>query len=1252
MKTSTAKKTTSEDAKHILLQMSNAVLKQPVERYKQLEMEAKFGTKGNRFLTKMDYDNVVKKLRSTGWTFVQTDAYMLRIMSEFSNKQGFDRISDLIRVEIKSMQAIQEYCRTNDIRTVNDSNPQNVVIQKKYQAKLKETETDLDKEDKEDEGVVKAADFSDFNFRVTLNREEGIAKNSGLGSELLEKLHSKKKVFRYLKRVSLTHPDYPFNVDLSVVKTSSRTEQGYFAKTYRVDESNVFQNPESYEIEIEVDNQRAKQKYGTSAEQLASGLQKVATMVLAGLQKTNFPVSYTEQNGVLQDYHRLLFEKDAKEKDSKAEYVPKSKLYPSDFIGPSLVTLDMINIAPLNSNVVVPNIREPNAYCVTEKADGDRHLLFVNPKGRIYLIGMNMNVIFTGAKTTVETCFNSLLDGELILHDKRKEFINQFAAFDIYYLHGEDVRAHPFINTQPKHKDLQDVASRLPMMKVFINELNPQPVTNKAVSVCPIKIVSKMFYPTFAASNATTPSVAVAIEEENDIFAANNYLLRLIADQTFPYEIDGLIFTPTMLGVGGSKILEAGPKKKLTWNYIFKWKPSEATETFPKSFNTIDFLVVTKKDKATGRDVITPIFENGLNNLESTQFNQYKTLHLTVGFDQSKHGYLNPCQDLLDDKFLNPNDSYAEESTGYQAKQFYPSDPYDPMAGVCNIMLRKDSNDEFQMFTEEGQVFYDQMVVEFRYDMSNRGLWRWVPMRVRYDKTAEFRNSNGKSVGANDYKTADRNWHSIHNPITERMIATGQGIPGVEVSDDVYYNSISDSGELTKHMRDFHNLYVKKVLIQNVSMPGNILIDFACGKAGDFPKWIGAKLDFVFGIDIKLDNLENRLNGACARYLTFKSKNKETPWALFVNGDSSKNIRDGNTMFSPKANQITQSVFGMASHNELGPAVTRQHGKGQNGFDVSSCQFSLHYMFKDVETFYGFVRNVAECTRLNGYFIATCYDGRTVFNLLRQISKGDKKEITVDGKKVWSVTKQYDENVFEDNDSSLGYMIDVYQDSINQSIPEYLVNFDWFKKVMDSYGFALVTEEDAKRRFRLPNGTGMFRDLFVSMEREIQNWKKASDYGSAAQMAPYEKQISDLNRYMVFQKTKTVNAKELSNRYLNKLPEEIVMDYGQEAEAAMATAKATAKAKSKTKAKVQKLASKLQLIEATEVVEEEAAKAAVAVAAAAEAEEEGVKAKKQKKETKETKEKKEKRKTTEEASKPKKSKKLKTSFLVVDDDEE
>jgi hypothetical protein len=653
--------------------------------------------------------------------------------------------------------------------------------------------------------------------------------------------------------------------------------------------------------------------------------------------------------------------------------------------------------------------------------------------------------------------------------------------------------------------------------------------------------------------------------------------LRRIADKDFDYEIDGLIFTPTLLGVGSSKMLEAGPKKKITWPHIFKWKPSEATLTFPKSYNTIDFLVVTKKG-SDGKDIVTPIFENGMNNYEATQFNQYKTLVLTVGFDQTKHGYVNPCQDVLDDKFLNSKDMDDEE--GYRPKQFFPSDPFDPLAGLCNVMLEMDCNGTYQLFTEERQVFDDQMVVEFRYDMTKPGMWKWIPMRVRYDKTAEFRAGNG--VGANDYKTANSNWRSIHNPVTERMIATGEGIPGIEVSDDVYYNSIT-TDKMTQRMRDFHNLYVKKALIQGVSKKDNILIDFACGKAGDLPKWISSDLSFVFGIDISSDNIENRLNGACARYLNFRKTTKKMPHALFVNGNSALNIRSGTNMFNDKANQITKSVFGsIGVDKNLGSAVVRQHGKAHNGFDVSSCQFAIHYMFENKRTFYNFMRNVSECTKLYGYFIATCYDGLTIFNMLKRKKEGESSEIYIDDKKIWSITKQYDATTFEDNESCLGYKIDVYQDSINQTLPEFLVNFDFLTSVMDKYGFTLITREEAKH-MKLPEGSGMFSELFNAMENEVKRYpEKESDYKDALFMRDYEKDISFLNRFFIYKKTSTRNAEKLTKTLLEQLPdEEYVEQVG-----TMLAREAVKEAEKIVKPKSKKLNEKLKLQEATEAFEE------------------------------------------------------------------
>jgi len=1170
-----------------LLYISKELLESKSSKYVNYEMEVKFGTRGIRRLTKQDYDNVIKKLRDIGFTSVQTDGYYcLKIQPEFiDTRTGAFKSSpdiDTFRVEINGLTNIQEFCRSNNIEhLLNTKTSEEVSIIRKSDVSNSPN------------SFISSANFDDFNFRVTYKKEERLSKTSNISLELISNWNKSRKVYRYINRVTFEHHEYPFKVDLSIVRSSTRDQRGRLAKTYNVQDSNVFQNSETYEIEIEVKNNDAKLLY-RNPEELTRGIEKVTKLVLCGLQRTNYPVSYVEQKKTLDDYMRLLHELEFKAKN--LEYFPKEKIYPSDFVGPSSLTLQIKNIAPINPNINVPNITEPYSYVVTDKADGDRHLMYINGIGKIYLINTNMSVIFTGARTENERCFDTLIDGELILHDKNGQFINTFAAFDIYFINKMNIRNRPFVEVKIKDPKYFVDGCRLPILKDVVRNLNPISIIGKAPEAkkgvekileamkkenkSPITIIVKHFYPRFTREEVDAKAgedvEAKASERKGDdynIFEACNYILQRIRNGLYEYNTDGLIFTPTLLGVGSSTFLEEGPLRKSRWDYSFKWKPAD--------FNTIDFLITTKKG-TDGSDIVTPIFEKGLSFSEATQFNQYKTLILRVGFDEKQHGYINPCQDVLDDKLPTVEDSGEE---GYKPVQFFPSEPYDVQAGLCNIMLELDSNGTPQMFTEERQVFEDNTIVEFKYDLTKSGLWKWVPLRVRYDKTAEFR--QGLNSFGNDYTTANNNWYSIHYPVTEEMIATGRNIPSEMVSEDVYYNRIT-SDNLTSGLRDFHNLFVKKLLITSVSKKGNTLIDYACGKGGDFPKWISSDLSFVFGIDISKDNIENRINGACARFLNYRKQFSQMPYALFVNGNSSQNIRSGQALLTDKAIAITKSIFGSTAPDpKLGPAVTRQHGKVSDGFNVSSCQFAIHYMFENNKTFYNFLRNIAECTKLNGYFIGTSYDGKTIFNMLRRKQQGEQAEIYVDDKKIWSITKDYDSASLRDDDSSLGYKISVYQESINQTFSEYLVNYNFFIEAMEKYGFIIVPRNEAKT-LGLPEGTGMFIELYNMMIDELNNNpKKAADYKDAPSMRKYEKDISFLNRYFVFKKVRTINAEKLTNTILGALPSEYEFEQinTEKAKQAISDQEVLEK-KARERSKPKALQRKLVLVEATEAKEE------------------------------------------------------------------
>jgi hypothetical protein len=96
--------------------------------------------------------------------------------------------------------------------------------------------------------------------------------------------------------------------------------------------------------------------------------------------------------------------------------------------------------------------------------------MYINNEGKIYLINTNMDVIFTGAKTMNVECFNTLLDGELILHDKTGKFINLYACFDIYYAKKIDVRNYTFILIDD---ELEPLKSRYYLLKYIVSNLNP-----------------------------------------------------------------------------------------------------------------------------------------------------------------------------------------------------------------------------------------------------------------------------------------------------------------------------------------------------------------------------------------------------------------------------------------------------------------------------------------------------------------------------------------------------------------------------------------------------------------------------------------------------------------------------------------------------------------------------------------------------------------------------------------------------------
>ena len=1150
----------------------------------ELELEVKFGTRGIKPLGRIDYGNVIQHLLSHGFSAKGGNKYLLRIQNEYMEPNTGNVRMSTIRTEISGQHHVQAYCKSNQLTGIPDGA---VAFIKKDTYKHRNQ-------------VVYPVNVDDYNFRLALSSENKLSATANPVRDTVDKWADNKKIFRYLNRYTLQHPELPFLVDLSIVKESKK--QGYnYVPEFTLQDSGVLAGPEKYEIEIECVNSLVGvgTAFSTPA-LLLKAVQKVVKYVLAGLQETNYPVPYSEQRLILYEYMELLWHPQDKDRDRDRDRdrtltgrdlekaIQQVRVTPKNFVGPSSYTLELPNIMPVNADSEVPNIR--TQYTVTDKADGDRKLLYIAPEtGKIYLINTNMAVQFTGAVTRNKELFNTLLDGEHILYNKERKFINLYTAFDLYALRGENMRGKAFTPVAGAGETTEGVGSatkakevvyRLPTLVSVIKRLLPESIVkNSAPLPSPLRIEQKTFYAGGAAQS---------------IFQGCSLILQKVKDGLFEYQTDGLIFTPALLGVGANKVGESVKPLSTTWNYSFKWKPVEQ--------NTIDFLISVKK-LPNGGDFIGNKFEAGLDMAQAAQLVQYKTVILRVGFNENdqRHAFSNPCQDIIEDKIP----SYAgdqDDEDAYKPVQFFPTQPADPTAGLANIWLEHGASEEKVMLTEEKEVIEDNMIVEFSYDVNREAGWQWKPLRVRYDKTAMFR-AGLKNYG-NAYHVANSNWRTIHNPITVAMISTGADLPtsadgGGEDDDDVYYNRKAGKS-LTNALRDFHNRYVKKSLLNTVAKRGDTLIDLAVGKGGDFPKWIGANLKFVFGIDISRDNIQNRLDGACVRYLKNKRQMKNTPDALFVVGNSSINIRSGDALYSEKDKHITRAVFGEGPKDAkaLGKGVYKEYGIAKEGFDICSIQFAIHYMFENQETLQNLLRNVSEVTKVGGYFIGTSYDGKAMFNLLKGVKEGESVAGTsgagtsgagtsasasasasaseaaaaaVALDKLWEVTKRYNRKEFEDNASCLGYAIDVYQESINKVFREYLVNYDYLTQLLENYGFVLLAKDDLREK-AINNSTGFFGELFTQMNSDLKrNPRLARDFKEAPNMTAAERQISFLNRYFIYKKVRNVDTENvflgLTKKTVaeEKTEEDITKRATEEVLLALPKAKEPVKVKGKTK---------------------------------------------------------------------------------------
>lgn len=927
------------------------------------------------------------------------------------------------RIIVSGLNSVNTYCATEKLSSVMNS----VSFEKKTKVKN-----------------LKSVNIEDFDLKFNMKDENILDKNSAVVGDILSNWSSLEKSFRRKKTFSFTHDESNFRLDLSIVTQNDfeKVSVDYVLKNNLLRKvipennpnesfnqwwSNIKKNPENlvkiedhdnyyttlkeskilenkdyrYEFEVELIDKESKnlnndkyQKLEDHLEELYDQFTKIITVILQCKQNSFFIIPKSEKFKVITDFLKL----------TKCKHVTQ--------FFPLAMDLKMENIKKLRLEEYKDN-KEPNIrvdYLVTDKADGERTLLYISDKGKCYLIDRQKNISYMGL--VMNDFKNSVYDGEFINKTLDGKLIQNLYVFDSYIVNGKDITNNHF----GLDKDLN--GRHFQILKLIGNFNNGE---NNFVEddMYSLSLFKKIYY---------RSDLSKKIKSDTTIFDSCNKILQqcnkkyggtLELGHFFSYKLDGLIFQPINLAVSqdypGQNVKFIGKR----WQANFKWKSQE--------HNTIDFKVKFTNESDNKRLI------NYINNKKYVEATLFTKLY------NNEEGRRNLAYQLLNngDDFRLYNEDYA----------FVPVNPFVGEISIGNILkdytstinLPFDKNGVIRC--ENGEIIEDNTTIECRYDKEALPELRWIPIRCRQNKTP------------NAINTSFTTWDLINNPISTKMIIGKEDI--VMDSDIFYYKQSGDY--LSDPMKKFNN-YVKRELIDR-TLSNKIkprVIDLACGKMGDMAKYVSNRVDVLVGLDISSDNIFNKYNGAAVRLLGIGRQNipieqqnmiKKT---ILLQGTATKNLSTGEACTNTLSKYYCDILYGNIKPESHGK-LSKMYNMGTRQFHLAVCNFAIHYMMNDENDLHQFLLNIQQNVSDQGYFVITFLDGKEIMKKMRN---KDKLEGLHNDKLIWSIEKT--EEQCNLNESPYGQKIMSYLETFYQPMEENLVDIDFLAEHSKNYDLKLV----------------------------------------------------------------------------------------------------------------------------------------------------------------------------------------------------